>query len=131
MILEAEKQEPSNVSDFGRVETTLRKLKSYGPSSFASLTSVDGSYVQVAGGRVTCILEYRATNSNALSRAYLAEKRSPFEGIQTLVCGAGHIKMMPDEILFIDDVIPVFEAFYMGASFPEVVLWREVLSVED
>lgn len=131
MILEAENQEPLKIVSFAKVEQTLRKLKSYGPSSFASLTSLDGSYVQVAGGRVTCILEYKSSNSNSLSRAYLTEKRAPFEGIQTLMCGAGHIKMMPDEILFIDDVIPVFEAFYLGTAFPEVVLWRVTLSVEN
>ncbi len=39
--------------------------------------------------------------------------------------------MMPDEILFIDDVIAVFEAFYLGEEFPRNVLWREALVLKQ
>lgn len=35
----------------------LKKLKSYGPSSFACITDDNGNYVQVAGGRSTCFIE--------------------------------------------------------------------------
>ena len=32
----------------------IKSLRSYGPSSFASLADAEGNYVQVGGGGVTC-----------------------------------------------------------------------------
>ncbi|WP_136444012.1 hypothetical protein [Pacificoceanicola onchidii] len=124
MLLEAENKNPVRVADFSTVERVLRGLKSHGKTSFASLTKDDGSFVQVAGGRVTCILERRAKGSSDIQRAFLFDVKSPFKGTQTLVCGAGHIEHQPDEGLFIDDVIACFRAFFKGWDFPSEIGWR-------
>lgn len=75
MILEAETKQPKSVKSFGPVAKQLRAMKSYGPVSFASLTADDGSYIQVVGGRVTCLLEVRPSGWSSNRRAYLKEKR--------------------------------------------------------
>ena len=54
MLLEVEKRSPVQAESFAKIEQSLRSLKSYGPESFAILTAQDGSYLQVAGGRITC-----------------------------------------------------------------------------
>lgn len=129
MLLEVEKKAPSQVKDFEKVEDALRSLKSYGPHSFASLTKQDGSYVQVAGGRVTCVLEMRDRNGSQHWRAHLTESKVPFKGQQTLMFGGGHMTMEPDEVLFIDDVIAVFRAFFESAPLPDEVKWRDMSSL--
>jgi len=126
MYLEAENKIKKVLNSFSEVEAILRELRSYGPTSFAILSKPDGSYVQVAGGRVNCLLEFRSLNSNKNMRAYLAQPKSPFTEIQTLICGAGHIQHQPDETLFIDDVIACFAAFFDGRDFPSEVFWREI-----
>lgn len=126
MILNVENKKPVHPQSFARIETALKALKSYGPSSFASLSDDSGAYVQVAGGPVSALLERRLSFDPHVMRAFLSEKRSPFEGIQTLVCGAGRILRAPDEILFLEDVLPVFRAFYEGSVMPSEVKWRKI-----
>lgn len=131
MILEVEKKEPVVVEKFSSVEKALNSLKSYGPSSYASLTKEDGSYLQVAGGRVTCVLEYRVPSDQKHLRAYLATPKVSYEGTQTLMFGGGHMNMEPDEMLFIDDVIAAFKAFFNAESLPENLLWRDMPGMFD
>ncbi len=126
MLLEIENKKPVHVDMFQLVEKALRRLKSYGPSSFACLSDADGAYVQIAGGRVTCVVERRMPSGGRHFRAYLASARVPFEGTQTLSFGAGQLNMEPDEILFIDDVIPVFEAFFNSEPLPSNIYWRDM-----
>ncbi|WP_230948829.1 hypothetical protein, partial [Burkholderia vietnamiensis] len=40
-----------------QITHALKSLRSYGKSSYASLTDASGSYVQVAGGGVSCMIE--------------------------------------------------------------------------
>lgn len=129
MVLEVENKPSEYVTDFARVERALRALRSYGPQSFASLTKPNGSYMQVAGGRVTCVLELCDRSRQNHRRAHLAVPRVPFEGPQTLAFGGGSVTMMPDEILFIDDVIVAFLAFFEGSSLPGEICWRDMSSI--
>ncbi|MHA3916184.1 hypothetical protein [Halovulum sp. GXIMD14793] len=129
MLLEVEKKKPTQVKNFDSVEKALRDLKSYGPHSFAILTAQDGSYLQIAGGRVTCVLEHRNRNDGKHHRAYLAQAKVPFEGKQTLMFGGGHMTMQPDEVLFIDDVVEVFRAFFEGNALPDRIQWRDMTDI--
>jgi hypothetical protein len=131
MLLEVEKKQAVQVSEFSKVEKALRSLKSYGPHSFASLTRHDDSYVQVAGGRVTCILEMRDQQNGIHWRAYLNNPRVPYEGQQTLMFGGGHMTMEADEVLFIDDVITAFRAFFDDSPYPDELKWRDMSHVFD
>ncbi len=129
MLLEIEKKKPVQVGDFAKVEKALRGLKSYGPHSYAILTAQDGSYLQIAGGRVSCVLEKRHQNDGKHYRAHLGEAKVPFKGTQTLMFGGGHMQMEPDEVLFIDDVICVFKAFFDGEYLPSYIGWRDMTDV--
>ena len=128
MLLEDENKAQRQVDDFEVIEKSLRDLKSYGPSSFAILTNPDGDFIQVAGGRVTCVLEHRRLSDDHPKRAYLSTKKVPFEGTQTLMFGGGHMQMEPDEILFVDDVVEAFRSFFKSEDFPGSLLWRSMSS---
>ncbi|WP_241694459.1 hypothetical protein [Komagataeibacter melomenusus] len=126
-----ENKEPVKVENFSRIEKYLRSLKSYGPCSYAILENGDGSYIQVAGGRVTCVLELREKQEGRHLRAYLPIPHVCYTGEQTVMCGAGNITMQPDEILFIDDVVSAFRAFFEQTSFPSNIKWRDMSHVLD
>ena len=57
MKLEAENSPVVVGVNQAQIIKTLKKLKSYGPSSFACITDDNGNYVQMAGGRFTCFIE--------------------------------------------------------------------------
>lgn len=126
MTFEIEKNNPLKIEKFSQIEKKLRSLRSYGPRSFAILSKEDGSYIQVAGGGVTCVLELRDAKKNIQERAYLLQSRVPFSGEQTLVFGGGKITMDPNEILFIGDVIEVFKSFFYNKPFPENIHWKKL-----
>lgn len=60
MILEVEGLRPKTVKSFPVIERALNSLKSYGPRSYAILTNDAGEFIQVAGGKVTCIVEVKS-----------------------------------------------------------------------
>lgn len=126
LLLEVEGKNPVQVRDFVPVEKALRSLKSYGPASFAILTKEDGSYVQVAGGRLTCVVEQRSAGIGKQMRARYQLSKVPYEGIQTLVFGGGKLEVEPEEILFIEDVVLIFKAFWAGSADPEIIVWRDM-----
>jgi len=112
-----------------RLVSELKKLKSYGKSSFASLTRPDGSYVQVAGGGVGCMLEWRDTRTNTQSRAFVESPTVPFEDGTELTFGGGRIPLRRDEWLNIARVTEVFVAFLAGEPFPPSIRWRDISDI--
>ena len=70
MKLEAENSPVIVGSNQAQLIKELKKLKSYGPSSFACITDDNGNYVQVAGGRSTCFIERLDAKSKKLFRCY-------------------------------------------------------------
>lgn len=70
MRLECEGKAPIDDVSSEKVCRAVKALKSFGPSSFASLTDERGDYLQVAGGGVTCMLErYYADSKNVSARS--------------------------------------------------------------
>ena len=126
MIFEVENKAAVSVANFPVIKKSLASLKSYGRHSFASLTKADGSYVQVAGGGMTCILEKHMPSEGIHCRAYLEKPRPPFEGEVTLFYGGGQIKALADEILPIDIVTHVFYSFFTSIPIPENLYWRDI-----
>jgi hypothetical protein len=112
-----------------RLGSELRKLKSYGHSSFAALTGADGSYVQVAGGGVGCMLEWRDTRNHLHRRAFLEVPVVPFQDETELTFGGGTIALRRDEWLNIQLVIEAFTAFSKGEAFPATIRWRDVSEI--
>lgn len=103
----------------------IRALKSYGPTSYASITDEkSGDYLQVAGGGVTCMLEMYRANSNARVRAFHEKANSVFPDGTLLIFGAGRIEMKSDEWFTSDKVAEMFCAFIEGAELPKDVHWR-------
>jgi len=106
-------------------EKQLRRqlgFKKGGDNTFAILEKDDGSYVQMLGGGVACCLEWRDLESRRHYRAFVEPPKVPWEKPATL----GGVLLMPNENLFIDDVIEVFCAFLNGTKFPSDVQWRDV-----
>lgn len=109
----------------------LRELQSTGKSAYASLTADDGSWVQVGGGKATCVLERKEGNSNILFRASQAKPVVPPEFDGARLCFAGQqILLSQNEWFRIDQVIEVFLAFRHGRPWPEYVTWRAALDLE-
>jgi hypothetical protein len=109
-----------------RVRLELSRLRSYGKSSFASLTSSDGSFVQVAGGTVNCALEWRDEKGHHHYRGYQDPPKVPHPDGTLLMFGGGTIRLNRNEFFFIEQVTEVFLAFLAGHPFPSWVKWREI-----
>ncbi|AZF24379.1 hypothetical protein [Pseudomonas sp. R2-60-08W] len=104
----------------------LKKLKSYGSSSFACITDDDGNYMQVAGGRFTCFIERYDAKSKKLFRGYHSNSSMNFEDGTLLSFGGGRVPLNKDEWFNIDDVIEVFSLFTQNQTLPENIYWREI-----
>tara|TARA_B100000745_G_scaffold33146_1_gene20658 strand:+ start:1448 stop:1837 length:390 start_codon:yes stop_codon:yes gene_type:complete len=126
MILEIENKPEIKTPKPKDIERALKGLKSEGPSSFASLTSGSGDYVQVAGGKFTCFLEKRDSTSGAHYRAYSKKPSAPFPDGSILSFSGGDVALKHDEWLNIERVISVFIAFLEGDDFPSDIHWREI-----
>ncbi|WP_080435461.1 hypothetical protein [Burkholderia ubonensis] len=106
-----------------QITRVLKSLRSFGKSSYASLTDAAGNYVQVAGGGVSCMIE-RFEFGAQRWRAF-HDKPSPVRPDGTiLVFGAGSIPMRSDEWFMANQVAEVFLAFLNGAPYPPFVHWR-------
>lgn len=125
MELEVEGKPATQGPNKLHITRSIKSLRSYGPSSFASLTASDGSYVQVAGGGVSCMIERYDAGKGRRFRAF-HDKPSPVRPDGTILsfC-AGNISMRSDEWFMASQVIEVFVAFMNGENFPEYLHWRD------
>lgn len=126
MILTIENKKEKRVKSFFEIEKEVKKLKPYGKSSFAVLEK-ENSYIQVAGGGCTCAVEYcPSKKEGAIFRAYLKEKKVPFEGKQELFFGGGKVMLQPEEFLFSNDVVEAFKSYFDDVDFSDEIKWREI-----
>jgi hypothetical protein len=126
MRLEAEGRSPINGVTEEQIRTILLALRSYGPSSFASLMDEAGNYVQIAGGGVTCSLERRDATSGKQFRAYQDARSKVFADGTKLVFGGGTIALCADEWLTASDAVDVFLAFLRREPLPLKFKWRDI-----
>jgi hypothetical protein len=106
-----------------QISRAIKSLRSYGSSSYASLTDDGGNYVQVAGGGVSCMVEHFEIDGERRRRAS-HDKPSPVRPDDTiLVFGAGNIPMQSDEWFMSDQVAGIFLAFLNGKPFPPSIHW--------
>jgi len=129
MILEREGAAPLSGPSPKRISRELRRLRSSGRSSFASLTREDGAFLQVAGGGIGCLLEKHLPSESKLFRGYLDSPIVRFEDGTELSFSAGRVQLRRDEWFTIDQVIEVFEAYLRGTSEPAFLHWRDVSSI--
>lgn len=124
MILECEGKPPVENPKPSLVRKVVSSLRSYGPSSYASITDAQGSYLQVAGGGVTCLLEFYNSNTGKRYRAFGGKKNKAFPDGTLLVFRVGEIAMQSDEWLIAEKVSEAFCCFLAGKELPEDISWR-------
>jgi hypothetical protein len=120
MIFTREHCKPLSNPSAARLASELSRVK----SSFASLTSGEGQYVQVAGGPGLFLLEYR--NSTGHYRAFQNKPVVSHPDGTTLECSAGSISMARAEWFLLWQVTEVFQQFVASQAWPHYVYWREV-----
>ena len=104
----------------------LRSLRTHGPSSIAILSRDDGSFLQVGGGAVTCVLELRDAGNGKMYRAYKTERSKVFNDGDILSFSGNKIRLASDEWLMMREVEPAFEKFLSGEELPASLNWREL-----
>jgi len=124
--LEVENCPTVDDANLAQLKKALKKLKSYGPSSYACLTDTNGNYLQVAGGRVTCFVERYDAQHKKLFRCYHSNSSTNFEDGTVLSFGGGSVQLKKDEWFNIDDVIEIFSSFSQRLNFPDSIHWREL-----
>jgi hypothetical protein len=126
MRLEAERKAPIENPTDKKIRATVLGLRSYGPSSFASITDGSGNYLQVAGGGTTCLLERRDAVEGRHYRAHHNEPSKVFEDNTILAFSGGEIRLASDEWFDAGTVAEAFSAFLRGAEMPAKIKWRDV-----
>ena len=129
MLFEVEKKAPVENAKAADVRAVIPKLRSYGPSSYASLTDAQGNYLQVAGGGVTCMLEWRDAVNKRHYRAHLDAPSKVFPEGTILSFSGGEVKLRADEWLTAPMVEEAFLAFLKGEPLPASLQWRDISSM--
>lgn len=124
MILEQEGKKTVDNPTVNQIKKAISSLRSYGPSSFASITNSEGKYLQVAGGGITCMLELYDPETNQRFRAFSDKKNPAFPDGTLLVFGAGKLAMQSDEWFFADKVAEAFCNFSKEEPLPIDIKWR-------
>jgi hypothetical protein len=115
-----------NASD-ADIARALGALRSSGPHSFAILSSGGGSYIQVAGGSQTCVIEVRDTATGRHYRARQSQPHPVFPDGTKLVFGAGTLVLQGDEWFTVAQATPILIEFRGGVLLPTSAPgWRDV-----
>ncbi|MFM0009173.1 hypothetical protein [Paraburkholderia sediminicola] len=125
MRFEVEGKAPVDATRESAIRRGIKSLRSYGPSSFASVTDVEGNYVQVGGDGVTCLVERYLAASKERQRAYHDYPSPVRPDGALLVFGAGQIALKADEWFVASEVEEIFLAFLKGSELPSYVKWRQ------
>ncbi|HEX8371893.1 MAG TPA: hypothetical protein VF585_03865 [Chthoniobacterales bacterium] len=91
----------------------------------AILTVADGSYIQVGGSGMSCVLE-RRTAAGSHFRASQHPPVVPWAGITELRISGGLVRLRQEEFFRMSQVQDAFLAFYRGAPFPTYIQWRDI-----
>lgn len=125
MRLEAQKKAAIESPSDAKVRRAIMSLRSYGPSSYASLTDDNGSYIQVGGGGVSCLVEEFDAVKGIRHRAYHGTQNAAFPDGTILVFSAGKIPMKSDEWFRSDQVADIFVAYLNRLPEPGYLKWRD------
>ncbi|WP_332852723.1 hypothetical protein [Duganella sp. S19_KUP01_CR8] len=109
-----------------KIRSVITALRSYGPSSFASLVDTDGNYIQVAGGVITCALERREAATGRHFRAYHDTPSKIYPDGTSLMFGGGAVKLNANEWFTCAVAADAFCAFLRGEDWPASVQWRDI-----
>lgn len=125
--LEVEGRQDIQDATEAEVARAVVALRSSGPHSFAILSSESGSYIQVAGGSQTCVIEVRDAASGRHYRAHKLQPHSIFPDGTKLAFGAGTVVLQRDEWFTAAQAAPVLLQFRGGELLPSLAPgWRDV-----
>ena len=91
MRLEVEGKHTIQDATDADIARAVSALRSSGPHSFAILLSEGGSYIQVAGGSQTCVIEVRHATTGRHYRAHQLQPHPIFPDGTKLAFGAGTV----------------------------------------
>jgi len=128
-MFEREGSVPIQNPTVAQIERELRRLRSNGPSAYATVTAHDGSYLQTAGSPAGLLLEKREDNTGRHYRAFQHTPVVPFADGTELVFSAGRIRLLAGEWFRIEQVVEVFSAFLDGRPEPADLHWRDISSL--
>lgn len=124
MKFEMEKKPPKLNPTEKQMRASIARLRSFGPSSFASLSDEAGNYVQVAGGGIACLLERHEASTGRRFRGFKDHVNPNYPNGTLLVFGAGEIALQSDEWFHQNEAADVFAAFLRGYDYA-AINWRE------
>ena len=129
MLLEVEGKIPIMEARISDIRREISRLRSYGPSSFATLTDNYGNFVQVAGGGVTCMLERGDSIHGVKFRAYQDKRSAVFLDGTVLAFSGGEIPLRSNEWFSAGDADELFVSFLNGEDCPGHIKWRDITSI--
>lgn len=124
VLLEAENHRVIENPSEEEVRKLILDLR-LGDTSFASLTNEKGDYLQVAGSRPWCVIEFRRRGPNH-ERAFQETLSPKYNDGAKLRTGAGDIVMRHDEWFLLKDAADLFCSFLRHEPFPPHVNWRSM-----
>lgn len=120
------KQAIQDASD-ADIARALGALRSSGPHSFMTLSSGGGSYIQVAGGSQTCVIEVRDATTGRHYRAHQFQPHPVFPDGTKLTFGAGTVVLQGDEWFTVAQATSLLINFLGGELLPASAPgWRDV-----
>lgn len=127
MRLEVEGTQAIQEASDEDIARALGVLRSAGPHSFATLSSDGGSYIQVAGGSQTCVIEVRDATTGTHYRAHQIRPHPIFPDGTKLAFGAGTVVLQGDEWFTTMQAAPILIEFLGGELLPPSAPgWRDV-----
>jgi hypothetical protein len=123
MKLEPEGLPPIHNPSENEVRSAVLSLAASRPS-FISLTDEDGNYVQAAGSRPWCLVEFRVTKPTNHMRAYQHTPNPKYRDGAKIRTGVGDITLQHDEWFLLKDAAEIFVSFLNREPFPSRVMWR-------
>lgn len=126
MRLEIDRADPERPSR-ANLAKALRALRPGSKTTWLALVDEERGFVQVAGGRITCVLE-RGEPGGQVFRAYSDDPSMIEDHTKNLSVEDGKVPVEPDEWLDLARVELVCAAFLEGKDPREVpgLSWREV-----
>lgn len=125
MLFEGENYAPIINPSERVLRSRIDGLRSAGKHSYASVSDDAGNYVQVAGGRATCMIERFDSRSGRRLRAFHDHPSPIFPDGTQLAFGAGILTLMADEWFLSDMAAEVMLCFLRSEPYPDCVRWRD------
>ncbi len=109
-----------------QVLEAIAKLDGVG-NSYASLEDDQGNYIQVGGGPIEFTVEVRITAQDgtfAHWKAGLLNSKS--DGEKRIIISGSVVRVKSDQVIDINTVKRLFEAFIDGDKLPDIVRWHDM-----